>query len=121
MLKWLFNVHANRRIYNTKWVEDLPNNAQKSSVYIVGGRGHPFILAIPCPRKKCPQVIQVDISDQVDKTRKWCIREDENGSISLFPSVHVNGLPCRCHYWLKHGKIEWCETPKLLVPRLNRK
>ena len=120
MLKWLFNVSAARRVFKTEWVEDLPASAEKYTVYIVGGRRFPFNIAIPCPRPACRRVIQLDISDQVLKTKRWRVNEEGDGSLSLSPSVHLTGLPCRCHYWLRKSRIVWCETPPIFVPKANR-
>ena len=118
MIRWLFNFWARFHPYRTEWVEDLPDNPQKNTVYIVGGREHPFYAAVACPRKVCQQVIHLDVSPKV--TERWRIMEHSNGRISLAPSVHVTGLPCRCHYWLRRGRIVWSEAPSVFVPEGNR-
>ena len=118
MIRWLFNLLARFRPYRTEWVEDLPDNTQKNTVYIIGGRKHPFSVAIICPRQACRQIIHLDVSSQVNK--RWRITEHSDGQISLSPSVYVTGLPCRCHYWLREGRIVWSEAPPLFVPEVNR-
>ena len=120
MFRWLFNILAARHIYKTEWVEDLPDLPEKKKIYVVGGRNFPFNIAIPCPRATCQQVIQLDISDQVAKSKEWKVNEEADGSVSLSPSVHVTQLPCRCHYWLRNGRIIWCEAPPIFVPRANK-
>jgi hypothetical protein len=37
---------------------------------------------------------------------EWSIHESENGP-SLRPSVGNWQLPCKSHYWLDGGKVEW--------------
>lgn len=118
MFRWIFNTWARFRPYRTEWVEDLPDDLQKNTVYIIGGRKHPFYAAIVCPRRTCRQVVHLDVSPQVDK--RWSITEHADGQISLSPSVHVTGLPCRCHYWLRKGRIVWSESPPFFVPKENR-
>lgn len=118
MFRWIFNIWARFRPYSTEWVEDLPDDLQENTVYIIGGRKHPFYAAIVCPRKACRQVVHLDVSPQVVK--RWRITEHADGQISLAPSVHVTGLSCRCHYWLRKGRIVWSERPPLFVPEENR-
>ena len=118
MIKFILNLVARCRRYRAAWVEDLPENVARQTVYIIGGRKHPFYAAVICPRRTCRQVIHLDLSPQADKP--WRLVEHTNGSISLAPSIHVTAMPCRCHYWLKHGRIIWAERPSLLVPKENR-
>ena len=118
MIRWILNLLERRRPYRTDWVEDLPDAPSERTVYIIGGREHPFYAAIVCPRKACRQVVHLDLSPQIDK--RWRITEHTGGKISLSPSVHVTGLPCRCHYWLRKGRIVWNERPPFSVPEANR-
>ncbi len=36
---------------------------------------------------------------------RWRITFD--GEISLHPSVHASGLPCRSHYFIVRGRVDW--------------
>lgn len=118
MIKRIFNFLAARRPYRTEWVEDLPVEVQRQTVYIVGGRDHPFYAAVVCPRPPCRQVIHLDISAAA--TRRWRLTEHADGSISLSPSIHVTGMPCGCHYWLREGCVRWTSRPTLVVPKENK-
>lgn len=115
ILNWLQKF----RKYSTQWVEDLPDFPVKNTVYIIGGRKHPFYAAVVCPRKKCKKVIHLAISPEVSK--RWTMTEHKDGAISLSPSISVINSPCRCHYFLRKGRIVWCEFPPLFVPKQNRK
>ena len=75
------------RQYKAEWVEDLPERTYKNTIYIVGGREHPFYAAVTCPRRRCKKVIHLEISKQFEK--RWSVKKEENGSISLCPSIHV--------------------------------
>ena len=118
MIRLIFNLLAARRRYRTEWVEDLPDDIQRETVYIIGGRQHPFYAAVVCPRRACRQVIHLDLSDDVD--RRWHLNEHKDGSISIRPSVHVTAMRCGCHYWFRNGRIRWVRAPRLAVPKENR-
>lgn len=118
MIKLLFNLFAARQRYRTEWVEDLPEDVQRQTLYVIGGREHPFYAAVVCPRRACRQVIHLDLSTDAEK--RWRLKEHSDGSISLSPSVHVTGMPCGCHYWLREGRIRWTAAPPLVVPKENK-
>ena len=117
VIKLIFNLLASRRRYRTEWVEDLPDDVQRETVYIIGGRRHPFYAAVVCPRRACRQVIHLDLSHGVEK--RWRMNEHADGSISLTPSVQVTAMRCGCHYWFRKGRIRWAAAPRLAVPREN--
>ena len=111
-MKWLVNVLARARArlqgaYRTEWVEDPPERPKPRVVYIVGGREYPFDAAFVCPRG-CGELLQVDISPKQRKS--WRVSEHEDGTISLSPSVRLT-KECGCHFWLRRGRIVWCEAP----------
>ena len=118
MIRLLWNAWARLHPYQTEWVEDLPSAPRQYTIYIIGGRRHPFYAAIVCSRRRCDQVIHLDLSPEAK--RRWRVREHNSGRVSLTPSVHVTGLPCKCHYWLRRGCVVWSEAPPLRVPRENR-
>lgn len=37
---------------------------------------------------------------------KWRLADDD-GAISLYPSIGNWSLPCKSHYWINNGKVEW--------------
>ena len=120
MIKTIFGwLERWRRSYRVEWVEDLPDSPRARTVYVIGGREHPFYAAVVCPRQKCGEVIHLEISEQFPK--RWKLSEHENRTVSLHPSIHVTGRACRCHYWLRRGRIEWSESPPLFVPKTNKK
>jgi len=62
MVRWPFSQLAKRHPYGTEWVEDLPERVAKDTVYIIGGKTYPFQAAVICPRRRCQQIIRLDIS-----------------------------------------------------------
>ena len=118
VIKWVFNLWARLHPYVTEWVEDLPDEPNENTIYIIGGRQYPFYAAIACPRRSCKHIIHLDLSPQVK--RRWRFVEHGGGEITLTPSIHVTGLPCRCHFWMVRSRIVWSERPPLVVPEANR-
>ena len=114
----LVNYLGKRRHYRTVWVEDLPDNAKKDTIYIVGGRKYPYYAVVPCPKRKCAQLIHLEIAKEAKK--RWRVTEHEDGSVSLQPSIYVTGEPCGCHYWVSCGRVVWSDFPPLWVPKSNR-
>ncbi len=106
------------RQYKAEWVEDLSERTYKNTIYIIGGREHPFYAAVTCPRRRCKKVIHLEISKQFEK--RWLIEEDENGAMSLSPSIYMVDSLCRCHYWIKKGHVVWHSLPPLFVSKSNK-
>lgn len=115
LFKQYLNILAQFYLYTTDWVEDLPRKPSKYTIYIIGGRKYPFQAILVCPRKGCSNVISIDVSPEIFP--RWKITEHPEGTISLYPSVHLNSLDCNCHYWLREGKIYWAEAPSLMIPK----
>lgn len=118
MIKWLANALARFQPYRTEWVEDPPGDPQPRTVYVVGGRRHPFSAVVACPRPACRRWTNLDVAPDV--TPRWRFYEHADGTLSLHPSIHVTALSCKCHYWLRRGRVVWAESPPIFVPRRNR-
>ena len=97
------------RPYQTEWVEDFPEKPRKKSIYIVGGREYPFEAKFFCPLG-CGDILSVSIAP--DHQKSWKVTEHENGALSISPSVWRT-TECRCHFWIRKGRIVWCEDPPL--------
>ena len=90
----------------------------KNMIYIIGGHEHPLYAAVTCSKKKCKKIIHLEISKQFKK--RWSIKKETNGALSITPSVHVVDSPFRCHYWIKNDHVIWHSLPSLFVPKSNR-
>ncbi len=117
MIKWFFNQWSKCHPYKTKWVEDLPDPVTKNIVYVIGEKSLPFQVAVACPRKRCQQIVHLDVAPELPN--RWFITVHSNETISLHPSIHITSWRCRCHYWLSRGKILWSEAPRIFVPKEN--
>lgn len=94
--------------YRTVWTENLPEKLIKKTIYILGGRKCPFQVVYLCPRN-CNRVMYLNISNQHEKSERWKVIEHKNGTLSLYPSIWIKKYKCGCHYWIKKGRIIWCD------------
>ena len=39
---------------------------------------------------------------------QWQLMKHADGTASLSPSIDNSSFPCRSHYWIRHGKVDWC-------------
>jgi Family of unknown function (DUF6527) len=62
---------------------------------------------------KCPGGCGLKISLSLNRNRRplWRVTGDWFGRPSVEPSVHQMN-DCRCHFWVRHGMIEWCSDGK---------
>lgn len=62
---------------------------------------------------KCPGGCgtKISLSLNADHRPRWRVVQDWFGRPSIEPSVHqINA--CRCHFWVRGGRIEWCPDGK---------
>lgn len=64
-----------------------------------------WVVGFWCPCG-CGQRLEMMLLKEV-KTR-WDLTIDHRGQVSLHPSVWVR-TGCRSHFWLRAGKVVWCE------------
>lgn len=50
----------------------------------------------------------------------WTLTYNGQG-VSMHPSIGNWGFPCRSHYWIKNGKVQWAEDWSTKRIRANRK
>lgn len=85
-------------------VEELPDNLDSKTLYVVGEAEYLWFAAIACPCG-CGETLHMSLMP--DERPRWKLIEHPDGTVSLTPSVwRVKG--CRSHFWLKRGVIEWC-------------
>lgn len=101
---WLIDLWKPK--YKTAWIEDLPENLSRKTIYIVGGRAFPFQAVFLCP-KDCKEKIFLNLSEQHHRNARWDITEHADHSVSLHPSIWMKTFECGCHYWVKKGRIIW--------------
>jgi hypothetical protein len=58
---------------------------------------------------KCPGGCgqKISLSLNPERRPRWRVWSDWFGRPSVEPSVHQKNS-CRCHFWIRRGKIQWC-------------
>ncbi len=49
----------------------------------------------------------------------WSLRYDGE-SVSLSPSIGNYSFPCRSHYWITKGRVEWAPIPSMRKIEIDR-
>ena len=90
--------------FKATWVSDLPEILDSKLVYLVGENEYLWYAAFCCPCG-CGETIQ--LSCLPDARPRWKVSVEEDGSVSLHPSVwRVKG--CKSHFFLRRGLVAWC-------------
>ncbi len=95
-----------KRRYRAQFVEDLPNRLNRQKLYIVGEPSCALYAAMACPRHCCATVLTMNLLP--DDHPQWRLSLDRRGVPTLAPSVWRQ-VDCGCHFFLRDGRLEWCE------------
>lgn len=98
----------NNDIYNTIFVEDLPDLIEKKTIYVLGEGNYLWSAAMICPCG-CGELIQLSLHEE--GRPRWRLVTNDDKTVSLTPSIWRNN-GCRSHFFLKHGRIEWCKNDR---------
>jgi hypothetical protein len=95
--KWLHPEHK------FSFVDDLPEKIKNKTIYIVGSKEHPWLIAFNCPCD-CKNLIQLNLLKEADPC--WTFRVNKKGKIDILPSVwRTKG--CESHFFVRKSKIDW--------------
>lgn len=87
----------------SSWVEELPENLNPKTVYIVGEDNYYWYVAMKCPCN-CGSILHMNLVETTSP--KWRIIKHKDDTISLYPSIwRFKG--CKSHSFLRNGKIHW--------------
>ena len=91
-----------RETYVTRFVDKAPMRdiMEEGVVYVLPQYG--------CALHKCMCGCGELISTPLDEKHGWSWTFD-NVNVSLNPSVGNFSYPCKSHYFLKNGNVEWCK------------
>ncbi len=113
-MSWLWNLWGRFRRWirrapaplQTVSIEELPDELDAKTVYLVGEGPYLWFAAMICP---CGCGATLHMSLLPDGHPRWEIIRHKNGTISLHPSVwRTQG--CRSHFFLREGRIIWCSS-----------
>jgi len=92
--------------FEAEFVEEVPDELARETLYLVGENGHYWCAAMRCPCG-CGAPIQLSLVENDDPS--WRFRIDRRKRPSLFPSVWRT-VGCRSHFILRQGGVIWCST-----------
>jgi len=101
---------AVRRAIRVEHRGALPPTLLPRRLYLVGYPPKWAILRCPCGRE---HDIQLNLLNA--ERARWAVEFDDRQRPSLAPSVDVRAER-RCHFWLIHGRVRWCEPPGARLP-----
>jgi uncharacterized protein DUF6527 len=93
------------KIYQVRSVDELPDRLQSSILYIVVEDSLPIHVSMACPRRKCMDVLNMNLLPDDDPV--WTMNVGADGRPSLKPSVWRKP-GCGCHFWMRDGRVHWC-------------
>lgn len=94
------------RLFRSVRVEEFPDGLQQATVYLAGEGDNLWAASMICPCG-CGEVIDLNLLKQTRPC--WSAQEHPDGTISLMPSVWLQ-KGCRSHFFVRHGRIDWCEV-----------
>ncbi len=83
----------------------LPDKLPARNLILAREDGEDWCVGLRCPCG-CGQKLEMMLLKEVKP--RWDIAVDRRGKVSLHPSVWVN-VGCRSHFWVRAGKVVWCE------------
>ena len=85
--------------------DTLPSELPPGKIVLASENGQEVCVGMRCPCG-CGYGIQLAIFNGASP--RWRLSEDKRGRVTLEPSIHLK-RGCRSHFWLRAGKVVWCE------------
>ncbi len=101
---WLNPKKSTPKNYCVLRTYDVPETIRAGSIYIVGDKKSPWLIAFKCP---CGCNADIKLNLLKDADPRWDFSYSAKNSISIFPSVHrITG--CKSHFIIKDSIVKWC-------------
>jgi Family of unknown function (DUF6527) len=91
----------------------VPTNLPPRVAVLVAGAAGPGWLAFTCP---CGDGHQVMINLAASRRPRWQLTGSRRAP-TIHPSVDLADGDRRCHFWVRHGRVQWAEPPRTAAPR----
>lgn len=85
--------------------DSLPKRMPRRDLVLARDDGEDWSVGMRCPCG-CGDIIELLVIEEAKP--RWDIAVDGNGRPSLSPSVWRR-KGCRSHFWLRQGKVQWCD------------
>lgn len=92
------------RQFKTLLLEELPEQLDKHTFYILGEGKYVWSANLICPCG-CGEIIQLNLHK--DSRPRWNLIRYSDGTVSLRPSIHRT-VGCQSHFFFERGQIRWC-------------
>mgnify|MGYP005854515883 CR=1 FL=1 len=83
--------------------DSLPDRLPLRSIMLARDGTEDWCIGFKCPCG-CGRTIELLVVEEAKP--RWDYKVDENGWISLVPSVWLN-TGCKSHFWIKNGRVHW--------------
>ena len=93
-----------RKDYHIKIMNDIPEEIDSRTIFVVGDPDRPQYAVFLCP---CGCGRRIELNLNPESTPRWKLQWHLLGTVSLSPSVWRRS-GCWSHFFLKHNKILWC-------------
>lgn len=104
VLRWLDALGPARSLSVVAF-DTLPDRLPWRSVVLTNDDGEPWSVGMRCP---CRCGTRVEVLVDPLAAPHWTVIVDSRNRPTLNPSVWLDG-GCRSHFWLREGRIEWCD------------
>jgi hypothetical protein len=85
--------------------DTLPNELPMTDLVLARDEGEDWCVGLRCPCG-CGQRLEMMLLKEVRP--RWDLSVDSRRRVSLYPSVWLRS-GCRSHFWVREGKVIWCE------------
>ena len=92
-----------KKVYRLSIVDDIPDDIEKFTLYLVKTSGFDHLAVFHCPCE-CGDSIILNLLG--DESPSWALIISGKDLPSLTPSV-FRQTGCRSHFFMRNGEIEW--------------
>lgn len=85
--------------------DSLPSALPRRDIVLARDKDEDWCVGMRCPCG-CKQVIELLLIPDVKP--RWELQVNSSGQATLHPSIWLQ-TGCRSHFWLREGRILWCE------------
>jgi Family of unknown function (DUF6527) len=85
--------------------DSLPERLPRRNLILAREDGEDWCVGLRCPCG-CGERLEMMMLENV--APRWDAALDGKGRVSLHPSVWRR-IGCRSHFWVREGKIVWCD------------
>jgi hypothetical protein len=85
--------------------DSLPERLPRRDLALAREGDEDWCVGMRCPCG-CGETIELLLIREAKP--RWDLLVDPSGRPSLKPSVWLQ-RGCRSHFWLRHGRVEWCD------------